>query len=142
MVFVRAIIQCPMVGTVTGVEYPVPRANGAADGFRGVGGRMVHLVGGLTVLGRASPLTGSGVPAAGSLIIHSQTGAARLGAGVIRSNGIPSARFTIPHKAGPEAIAIGGNAHQRNPARYERPNPGRLRRNGAHPDAEPHGPGW
>jgi len=31
----RATIQSPTVGTVTGVESPVPRANGTADQFRG-----------------------------------------------------------------------------------------------------------
>ena len=31
----RAFIQCPTVGTVTGVEYRVPRINGTADQFRG-----------------------------------------------------------------------------------------------------------
>ena len=31
----RATIQCPTVGTVTGVEYPVPRNSGTADQSRG-----------------------------------------------------------------------------------------------------------
>jgi hypothetical protein len=80
----RATIQCPTVGTVTGVEYPVPRANGTADQFRGAGGRMVPPAG-LAVSGRASLLTGSGVLRAGLLIIPSLIGEGRLGAGAIRS---------------------------------------------------------
>src|SRR5215467_5358551 len=90
--WVRAGIQCPMVGTVTGDEHPTPRINGTADRFRRVGARIVLLVGGVPNRGWASPRTGSGVPRAGPLIIRSQTGAARRAAGVIR-NSIPSARF-------------------------------------------------
>jgi hypothetical protein len=82
---VRATIQCPTVGTVTGVEYPVPRANGTADQFRDAGGRMVLPAGGLAVWGRASLLTGSGVLRAGLLIILSPIGEDRLGAGATRS---------------------------------------------------------
>src|SRR5215469_13611987 len=81
----RATIQCPTVGMVTGVEYPVPRVNGTADQFRGAGGRMLLPAGGLAVWGRWSRLTGSGVPAAAPLIIPSQIGEGRLEAGVIRS---------------------------------------------------------
>jgi hypothetical protein len=81
----RATIQCPTVGTVTGVEYPVPRANGTADQFRGAGGRMVLPAGRLAVWGRTSLLTGSGVLRAALLIIPSLIGEGRLGAGAIRS---------------------------------------------------------
>src|SRR5215471_6282705 len=81
----RATIQCPTVGMVTGVEYPVPRVNGTADQFRGAGGRMLLPAGGLAVWGRWSRLTGSGVPAVAPLIIPSPIGEGRLEAGVIRS---------------------------------------------------------
>ena len=87
MAIVRAGIQCPMVGTAIGVEHPFPRANGTADGFRGVGGRMVLAAGGLAVLGRGSLPIGFGVPVAAPLIILSLTGEGRLEAGVIRSRG-------------------------------------------------------
>ena len=80
---VRAGIQCPTVGTVTGVEHPVPHTNGTVDGFRGVGRRMVRLAGGLVV--RGCLLTGSGVQAAAPLIILSPIGEGRLEVGVIRS---------------------------------------------------------
>jgi len=86
MAIVRAGIQCPTVGTVTGAEHPAPRANGTADGFRDVRGRMVLLAGGLAVRGRGSLLTGCGVQAAAPLITRSPIGEGRLGAGVIRSS--------------------------------------------------------
>src|SRR6516164_10361246 len=86
MAIVRAGIQCPMVGTAIGVEHPFPRANGTADGFRGVGGRMVLAAGGLAVLVRGSLPIGFGVPVAAPLIILSLIGEGRLGAGVIRSS--------------------------------------------------------
>ena len=73
-----------MVGTVTGDEHPLPRVNGMADRFRRVRVRIVP-AGGPAVRGLGSPLTGSGVPAAELLTIHSQTGEARPVAGVIRS---------------------------------------------------------
>src|SRR6516164_1874983 len=53
--WVRAGIQCPTVGTVTGVEHPAARANGTADRFRRVGARIVLPAG-----GPAGP--GPGVP--------------------------------------------------------------------------------
>jgi hypothetical protein len=62
-------------------------------GSPGIGCRMVFLADGVSIRGRGSPPTGSGVPAAGPLIIHSQTGAARLGAGVIRSRQIRSPNY-------------------------------------------------
>ena len=70
---------------VTGVEHPAPRANGMADRFRRVGSRTVVPAGGLAVCGRGSPPSGSGVPAAGPLIILSPIGEGQLAAGVIRS---------------------------------------------------------
>ena len=80
----RARIQCPTVGTVTGVEHPAPRTNGTADRFRHVGVRIVLPAGGPAVWGRGSPLTGSGVPAVAPSIILSQIGEAQPAAGVIR----------------------------------------------------------
>src|SRR6516162_538296 len=95
----RATIQCPTVGTVTGVEYPIPRAKGTADQFRGAGGRMVLPAGGLAVWGLASLLTGSGVLRAGPLIIPSLIGEGRPGAGAIRNQegaSVPMPRPTYP----------------------------------------------
>jgi hypothetical protein len=74
-----------MVGTVTGVEHPPPRVNGTADRFRRVGARIVLPAGGPAVRGPVSPVTGSGVPAAGPLIIPLRIGEARPVAGVIHS---------------------------------------------------------
>jgi len=64
----------------------VMRANGWADGFRGVGGRAA---GGFPTAGRGSRLSGSGVLAAVPLIIHSQTGEARLVIGSQEGRGRP-----------------------------------------------------
>src|ERR1700747_342865 len=58
----------------------VMRANGQADGFGGAGGRAAD--GFLTADRRCRP-SGSGVLAAAPLIIHSPTGEARPGDGVI-----------------------------------------------------------
>ena len=88
--WVQAGIQCPTVGTVTGVEHPAPRANGTADRFRRVGARIVFPAGGPAVRGRGSRLTGSGAPAAAPSIIPSPIGAGRLGVGVTHSQrGLP-----------------------------------------------------
>jgi len=70
---------------VTGIEHPAPRVNGTADRFRHVGARIVLPAGGVAVRGRGCPRTGSGVPAAGPLIIPLPIGGVRPGAGVIRS---------------------------------------------------------
>jgi hypothetical protein len=83
--WVRAGIQCPTVGTVTGVEHPAARANGTADRFRRVGARIVLPAGGPAVRGPVSPLTGSGTPAAAPSIIPLQIGEARPVAGVTHS---------------------------------------------------------
>jgi hypothetical protein len=83
-------IQCLAVGTVTGVEPPVPRANGTADRFRRVGARIVLLVDGVPMAGPGFRLIGSTFPGAQSLITPSQIGEARPVAGVIRSQ--PGAR--------------------------------------------------
>jgi hypothetical protein len=83
--WVRATIRCPTVGTVTGVEHPAPRANGTADRFRSVRVRIVLPAGGPAVRGPASPLTGSGVPAAAASIIPLRIGEARRGAGATHS---------------------------------------------------------
>jgi hypothetical protein len=83
-------IQCQTVGTVTGVEHPLPRTNGTADGFRVTERRTVFPAGGFAVRGRGCLRTGSGVPAAGPLIIPLPIGEARRVAGVIRSQ--PGAR--------------------------------------------------
>jgi hypothetical protein len=95
-----------MVGTVTGVERPTPRVNGAADRFRRVGARIVLLVVGVPIRGWASPRTGSGVPRAGRLIIRSQTGVARRAAGVTPSSKIPR---TVRATAAPAAVDGGWN---------------------------------
>ena len=58
--WVQAGIQCPTVGTVTGVEHPAPRANGTADRFRRVGARIVFPAGGPAVRGRGPHLLGLG----------------------------------------------------------------------------------
>jgi hypothetical protein len=79
---VRAGIQCPMVGTVTGVEYPVPRANRRGRGRR-IGSRTA--LWGVSILRRGSLPTGCGVPAAALWIIRSRTGALRPGAGEIHN---------------------------------------------------------
>ena len=106
---VLAGIQCPMVGTVTGIEYPVPHTNGTADGFRGVGGRMVLSAGGRAVRGQGSLLTGSGVPAAAPLIIRSRIGGVRPGAGVIRSQPMLSpsgSGFTPPNESSYRGVKL------------------------------------
>jgi hypothetical protein len=82
---VWARIQCPTVGTVTGVEHPVPRVSGTADRFHRVGARIVLLMGGFAVRARGCLRTGSTFPGAQSLMILSQIGEARPAAGVIRS---------------------------------------------------------
>ena len=64
----------------------VMRANEWADEFRGVGGRAA---GGFPTAGRGSRLSGSGVLAAMPLIIHSQTGDARLVIGSQEGRGRP-----------------------------------------------------
>jgi hypothetical protein len=99
--WVRAGIQCPTVGTVTGVEHPAPRVNGTVDRFRRVGARIVLPVGGVPMRGWGRLRTGSGVPAAGPLIIPSRIGEVRLGAGVIRSQPVLSpsgSGFTPPNE--------------------------------------------
>jgi len=83
--WVRAGIQCPTVGTVTGVEHPAARADGTTDRFRRVGARIVLPAGGPAVRGPVSPLTGSGTPAAAPSIIPLQIGEARPVAGVTHS---------------------------------------------------------
>ena len=75
---------------MTGVEHPAPRVNGAADRFRGTGGRTVLPAAGFAVRGRRYLRTGSGVPAVAPSIILSQIGEVRLGAGVIRSQSVLS----------------------------------------------------
>jgi hypothetical protein len=84
MVIVRAGIQCPTVGTVTAVEYPVRRANGKGR-VGGFGRRTGLLAAGFLIRGRDFPLIGSGVPAAAPLIIRSRIGVALPGAGVIHN---------------------------------------------------------
>jgi hypothetical protein len=99
--WVQAGIQCPTVGTVTGVEHPAPRANGTADRFRRIGVRIVLSAGGPAVGGRGCPRTGSGVPAAAPLIIPLQIGEVRPGAGAIRSQpvlGPSGSGFTPPNE--------------------------------------------
>ena len=75
MVMVRAGIQCPTVGTVTGVEYPVLHANGKGR-VGGFGRRTALLAAGFLMRGREFPLIGSGVPATAPLIIRSRIGVA------------------------------------------------------------------
>jgi hypothetical protein len=79
------IIPRPVVGVVAGIQEPAELANGMGDGFHRIGDQIPILVRGVPIRGRGSPLTGSGVRAAEPLIIRSQIGEARLGAGVIRS---------------------------------------------------------
>jgi hypothetical protein len=79
------IIRRPVVGVVVGIQEPAVLANGKGDGFHRIGDQIPILVRGVPIRGRGSPLTGSGVRAAEPLIIRSQIGEARLGAGVIRS---------------------------------------------------------
>src|SRR5215470_13733542 len=88
-----------MVGTVTGVEHPALRANGTAERFYRVVVRIVLPAGGFAARGQVSPLTGSGVPVPGPLIILSQIGAVRPMVGVIRSQwglGLYGSGFTPP----------------------------------------------
>ena len=49
MAIVRAGIRCPTVGTVTGVEYPIPHANGRGR-VRGIGLRTALLAAGFLIL--------------------------------------------------------------------------------------------
>ena len=79
------IIRRPVVGVVAGIQEPAELANGKGDGFHRIGGQTPILARGVPIRGRGSLLTGSGVRAAEPLIIRSQIGGARLGAGVIRS---------------------------------------------------------
>ena len=79
-----------MVGTVTGAEYPALRVNQTVERFRRVGVRIVLPAVWFAVRGRGYRLTGSGVRAAGPLIILSQIGEVRPGAGVIRSQPVLS----------------------------------------------------
>src|SRR6266481_4034668 len=72
-------------GLPAAIQQPVTSASGIADGFRPIGGRTAVLSDGVLLAGRASLLTGSGVPAATPLIIRSQIGGDRPEAGVIRS---------------------------------------------------------
>src|SRR5262249_36981748 len=81
--WVQAGIQCPTVGTVTGVKHPAPRLNGTADRVRRVGARIVVLVGGVPIQGGRP--TGAGGRPAGASIILSQIGEVRPAAGVIHS---------------------------------------------------------
>jgi len=60
-------------------------AVGVVVGTRRILDRAVSVAGGVLMVGREFPPTGSGVPAAGPLIIPSQIGEARAAAGVIRS---------------------------------------------------------
>jgi hypothetical protein len=76
--------QHRLLATSTGRS--VMRANGWADGFRGVGGRAA---GGFPTAGRGSRLSGSGVLAAVPLIIRSQTGEAFLVIGSQEGRGRP-----------------------------------------------------
>ena len=107
--WVQAGIQCPTVGTVTGVEHPAPRANGTADRFRSVGARIVLPAGRPAVRGPVSPLTGSGVPAAGPSIIPLRTGEGQPVAGVIHSRLVLSASasgFTPPDEMSYRAVKL------------------------------------
>src|SRR5215468_6826238 len=88
-----------MVGTVTGIEQPAPRANRTVDRFPRVGVRIVFPAGELAVRGPVSPFTGPGVPVAAPSIIPLQIGEVRLGVGVIRSQLVlsPSGSGFSPH---------------------------------------------
>jgi len=79
----RAGIRHPMVGAAPRTKYPVTRANGTADLFPRIGGRMVGPAGGVGIPGRGSRPTGSGGPAAGRSITRSRIGEAPPGDGVI-----------------------------------------------------------
>ena len=88
---------------------PGPSRQWNGGWFRAVGGRMVLLVGGRAVRGRGCPRTGSGVPAAGPLIILSQIGEVRLGAGVIRSQPVLSpsgSGFAPPNEISYRAVKL------------------------------------
>src|SRR5215472_3681535 len=94
-------------GAVGGTGDPITRGSGTADGFLVTGFPTVLPAGGFAVRRRACLPTGSGVPAAGPLIILLQIGEVRLGAGVIRSqpvlspSGSVSLRQTRSHTAVP-----------------------------------------
>ena len=79
------IIRRLVVGVVVGIQEPGVLTDGKGDGFPRSGGQIPILARGVPIWGRGSPPTGSGVRAAEPLIIRSQIGVARLGAGVIRS---------------------------------------------------------
>ena len=92
---------------MTGVEFPVPRANGTADRFRRVGVRIVLPAGGRAVRGPVSPLIGSGVPQAALLIIRSRSGAARPVAGAIHSRlvfSLSGEGFSLPYETSYRAV--------------------------------------
>ena len=89
MTVVWAGIQCPTVGTETGVEYPVSRANGRVR-VRRIGFRTALLGDVVSIRGRESLPSGSGVPAVAPSIILSQIGEVRPAAGVIRSQPVLS----------------------------------------------------
>ena len=82
---VRAGTTFPIAQVVAGIRHPVMPANGKGDGFHRIGGRTVSMAGGVPMVGREFPTTGSGVPAAAPLIIPSRIGEARTGAGGIRN---------------------------------------------------------
>src|SRR6516164_8266597 len=85
----------------TGAEHPAPRANGTAGGFRVIGGRTARLADGALVWCRVSLPIGSGVPAAGPLIIPLRIGKARPVAGVIHNRLVLSpsgSGFTPPNE--------------------------------------------
>jgi hypothetical protein len=73
------------VGNIHGAQW-LPAPGGRGGGWHPPHwDRAVSVAGGVPIVGRELPPTGSGVPAAALLIIPSQIGEARAAAGVIRS---------------------------------------------------------
>jgi len=73
------------LGLSAPIQRPVALTNGMMEGVGLIGGRTDIMAGGGPIVGRRSPLTGSGVPAAGPSIIPSRIGEAQPAGGVIRS---------------------------------------------------------